>query len=69
MAVVNISLDFRTGDRTASAPGFSAVLSRSPLNPNWYTVHVTAGPPAVCERLSGQLGTLDNLKRAMEAML
>ena len=42
---VVISLDVATGQRTAMAPGFRAVLPRSRLNPEWYTIDVTeAGP-------------------------
>ncbi len=37
MAVVNISIDLQTGRRTATAPGFTALLSRSQIDPNWYT--------------------------------
>lgn len=66
---VVISLDVTTGQRTASAPGFRAVLPRSRLNPHWYTIDVTEGAPQVRELLRGRLGTLDDLKRAMEAAL
>lgn len=66
---VVISLDVMTGQRTAIAPGFRAVLPRSRLNPDWYTIDVTEGQPEIREQLRGRLGTLDDLKRAMEAAL
>ena len=66
---VVISLDVSTGQRTAMAPGFRAVLPRSRLNPDWYTIDVTEGGPEVRDVLRDRLGTLDDLKRAMEAAL
>jgi hypothetical protein len=66
---VVISLDVTTGQRTAIAPGFRAVLPRSRLNPDWYTINVTEGQPEIREQLRDRLGTLDDLKRAMEAAL
>ena len=66
---VVISLDVATGQRTAMAPGFRAVLPRSRLNPDWYTIDVTEGGPEVRDVLRDRLGTLDDLKRAMEAAL
>ena len=66
---VVISLDVATGQRTARAPGFRAVLPRSRLNPEWYRIDVTEAVPEVRERLRDRLGTLDDLKRAMEAAL
>ena len=64
-----ISLDVATGQRTAMAPGFRAILPRSRLHPDWYTIEVTEGPPAVREVLHDQLGTLDDLKQRIEAAL
>jgi hypothetical protein len=69
MAVVNINLDLQTGCRIATAPGFSGLLSRSPLNPDWFMLQVTTAPPGADTMLSGRLGTLDELKRAIEAAL
>ena len=66
---VFISLDVTTGQRTAIAPGFRAVLPRSRLNPDWYTIDVTEGLPETREQLRDRLGTLDDLKRAMERAL
>ena len=66
---VVISLDISTGQRTAIAPGFRAVLPRSRLNPDWYTISVTEGEPEIRELLRDRLGTLDDLKQAMEAAL
>jgi hypothetical protein len=66
---VVISLDVTTGQRTAIAPGFRAVLPRSRLNPDWYTIDVTEGQPETREQLRDSLGTLDDLKRAMERAL
>jgi hypothetical protein len=66
---VVISLDVTTGQRTAIAPGFRAMLPRSRLNPDWYTIDVTEGEPQVRELLRDRLGTLDDLRRAMEAAL
>ena len=66
---VVISLDVTTGQRTASAPGFRAILPRSRLNPEWYTIDVTEAGPDVREVLRDRLGTLDDLKRMMESAL
>ena len=69
MATVRIMLDVATGRRLATAPGFSAVLPRSQLNPNWHTIEVTVGTERVREQLGGRLGTLDDLKQAMDRAL
>lgn len=69
MANVRITLDVATGRREAIASGFHALLSRSHLNSDWYTIDVVAGPGEVRELLSGRLGTLNDLKRAMEEVL
>ena len=66
---VVISLDVATGQRTALAPGFRAILPRSRLNSDWYTIDITEAPPEVRELLRDQLGTLDDLKQRIESAL
>lgn len=69
MAILNISLDLRTGTRTATAPGFNARLARSQVNPDWFTIQISEASPEVREMLRGQFGTLDTLKQTIEAAL
>lgn len=66
---VVISLDVATGQRTALAPGFRAILPRYRFNSDWYTIDVTEAPPEVRELLRDQFGTLDDLRRSIEAAL
>lgn len=69
MAVVSIRLDIMTGQRIATAPGFCALLTRSRLSPHWHQVDVTVGTPETRTALQGRLGTLDDLKQAIEQAL
>ena len=65
MTTVSITLDAVTRQLEATATGFAAWLVRSSIHYDWYTIHVTIGDK-MCELLRGRLGTLDELKLAME---